>query len=146
MATKVFINLPVKDLVKTKAFFAHLGYTYNEQFTNDMAACMVISNDIYVMLLTEPFFKGFIQKEIVDATKATEVLVCLSAESRIAVDELVNKAVEAGGKALPNKQEHGDYMYGWGYEDLDGHHWEVAWMDMSQVPADLAKEEQAKQA
>ena len=138
MATKIFVNLPVKDLVKTKAFFAHLGYTFNPQFTNDDAACMVISEDIYAMLLTEPFFKGFIQKEIVDAKNATEVLVCLSAESRQAVDTMVSKAVEAGGKALPNKQEHGDFMYGWGYEDLDGHHWEVMWMDMGKTPADLA--------
>ncbi|CAN5208066.1 VOC family protein [soil metagenome] len=139
MATKIFINLAVKDLVKTKEFFSKLGYTYNEQFTNDAGACMVISEDIYVMLLTEPFFKGFITKEIVDSKKATEVLLCLSADSREDVDTLVNKAVEAGGKAAPNKQEHGEYMYGWGYEDIDGHHWEVMWMDMSLVPADLAK-------
>lgn len=141
MATKVFINLAVKDLVKTKEFFSKLGYTYNEQFTNDDAACMVISDDIYAMLLTEPFFKGFITKEIVDSKKATEVLICLSAESKEEVDSLVNKAVAAGGKAMPNKQEHGDFMYGWGYEDIDGHHWEVMWMDMSKTPADLAKQE-----
>ncbi len=140
MSTKIFVNLPVKDLVKTKEFFSKLGYTYNEQFTNEVAACMVVSDHIFVMLLTEPFFKGFIQKEIVDAKKATEVLICLSAESKQAVDRMVNAAVEAGGKALPNKQEMGEFMYGWGYEDLDGHHWEVMWMDMTQVPADIAQQ------
>ena len=97
MPTQIFVNLAVKDLPKTKAFFSALGYSFNPQFTNDDAACMVISDTIYTMLLTEPFFKGFTSKELVDAKKSTEAIVCLSAESRAAVDEIVSKAVAAGG-------------------------------------------------
>jgi predicted lactoylglutathione lyase len=128
MATKIFVNLAVKDLTKSKAFFEQLGYSFNPQFTNENAACMVISDSIYVMLLTEPFFKGFTNKEIVDAKKSTEVLVCLSAESRAEVDEIVRKAVAAGGQIYKDPQDHG-FMYGHSFEDLDGHQWELAYMD-----------------
>jgi len=133
MSTQIYVNLPVKDLPRSKDFFAKLGFTFNDQFTNDQAACMVVSNDIYVMLLVEPFFKSFTKKPIADARKSTEVLLCLSAESRAKVDELVAKAVAAGGAAPNPKQEH-DFMYGHGFEDLDGHLWEVAYMDMSKLP------------
>ena len=130
MATKIFVNLPVKDLEKSKDFFGKLGYTFNPQFTNDKAACMVISEDIFTMLLVEPFFKTFIKKEIADASKSTEAIICLSADSREAVDDLVNKAVAAGG-ATPNDKQDQGAMYSWGFQDLDGHLWEVVYMDMA---------------
>lgn len=130
MPTQIFVNLVVKDLPKAKAFFGALGYSFNPQFTNNYAACMVISETIYIMLLTEPFFKGFTRKELVDAKKSTEVIVCLSAESRAAVDEIVSKAVAAGGRIYNEPQDH-DFMYCHGFEDLDGHQWEFAFMDPS---------------
>jgi predicted lactoylglutathione lyase len=132
MTKQIFVNLAVKDLNKSKAFFAALGFSFNEQFTNESGACMVISDTIYAMLLTEPFFKQFTSKEIVDATKSTEVLVCLSADSRAEVDDMVRKAVAAGGRIYNEPQDHG-FMYGHGFEDLDGHQWELAFMEASQV-------------
>jgi predicted lactoylglutathione lyase len=132
MTTQIFVNLAVKDLPKSKAFFSALGYSFNPQFTNDDAACMVISDTIYTMLLTEPFFKGFTNKELVDAKKSTEVLVCLSAESRAAVDDIVRKAVAAGGRIYNEPQDHG-FMYCHGFEDLDGHQWEFAFMEPSHL-------------
>ena len=128
MAQQIFVNLSVKDLNKSKQFFGALGYSFNSQFTNDVAACMVISDTIFAMLLTETFFKTFTSKELVDAKKATEVLVCLSTESRAEVDEIVRKAVAAGGRIYNKPQDHG-FMYGHGFEDLDGHQWEFAYMD-----------------
>ena len=128
MATKIFVNLPVSDLKKSMAFFTSLGFTFNAQFTDDTAACMVVSDNIFVMLLTKPKFKSFTPREICDATKSTEVLVCLSAESRRNVDELVRKAVAAGGKTHQEPQDHG-FMYGHGFQDLDGHIWELAYME-----------------
>lgn len=131
---QVFINLPIKDMARSKAFFTSLGYSFNPQFTNDQGACLVISDTIYVMLLVESFFKTFTRKAVADAAKTTEVLVCLSCESRAQVDALVAKA-KAAGAAVPNPvQDHG-FMYGHGFEDLDGHLWELAYMDMSAVPA-----------
>lgn len=132
MATQIFVNLAVKDLIKSKAFFEQLGYSFNPQFTNESGACMIISDTIYAMLLTEPFFKSFTSKEIVDAKKSTEVLICLSAESREHVDEVVRKAVAAGGRIYNDPQDHG-FMYGHGFEDLDGHQWEFAYMDPNYV-------------
>jgi len=132
MTTKIFVNLPVKDLNKTMDFFTKLGFTFNSQFTDEKAACMVVGDDIFVMLLTEPFFKTFTKKEGADATKSTEAIIALSAESREKVDELVNKAIAAGGTTPNDKQEHG-FMYGWGFQDLDGHLWEVFWMDPSSI-------------
>lgn len=128
MATKIFVNLPVKDLNRSVAFFTELGYQFNPQFTDENATCMIISDDIFVMLLVEPFFKSFTKKEIADAHKSTESIICLSANSREEVDSLVSKAIAAGGTAPNEKQDHG-YMYGHGYQDLDGHLWEVMWMD-----------------
>src|SRR5690349_5419050 len=128
MATKIFVNLPVKDLNRSVEFFTKLGYAFNQQFTNENATCMIISDDIYVMLLVEKFFKTFISKDIADASKSTESIICLSAENREAVDDLINKAVAAGAKTPRDKQDHG-FMYQHGYEDLDGHLWEVMWMD-----------------
>jgi len=133
MATKqIFVNLPVKDLPKSKVFFEALGYSFNPQFTDENAACLVISDTIYAMLLTKDFFKRFTSKEIVDAKKSTEVLVCLSTESRAEVDDLVQKAVAAGGRIYNEPQDHG-FMYGHGFEDLDGHQWELAFMEPSHV-------------
>ena len=128
MATKIFVNLPVSDLRKSTAFFTSLGFTFNSQFTDETAACMVVADDIFVMLLTRPKFKTFTPKEICDATKSTEVLVCLSSESRQKVDELVRKAVAAGGKTHQEPQDHG-FMYGHGFQDLDGHIWELVYME-----------------
>ena len=141
MARKIFVNLPVSDLKKSMTFFTSLGFTFNPQFTDETAACMVVSDDIFVMLLTKTKFKSFIPREICDATKSTEVLVCLSAESRQRVDELVRKAVAAGGKTHQEPQDHG-FMYGHGFQDLDGHIWELAYMEPSAVKqseANLAK-------
>ena len=132
MATKIFVNLPVKDLGKTVEFFTKLGFTFNPQFTDDKAACMIIGNDIFIMLLVEQFFKTFTKKEIADATKSTEAILCLSAESREKVDEMVNNAVAAGATTPNTKQEYPS-MYGWGFQDLDGHLWEVMWMDEAAI-------------
>ena len=131
MNKQIFVNLAVKDLDKSKAFFEALGYTFNPQFTNESGACMVIADgSIYAMLLTEPFFKTFVDKPLVQAKEATEVLVCLSCESREEVDDLVAKAVAAGGRAPRPPQDHG-FMYGHGFEDLDGHIWELAYMEQA---------------
>ena len=132
MSTKIFVNLPVKNLDKSIEFFTKLGYTFNPQFTDKTAACMVISDDIYAMLLTYEKFKGFTPKEIADATKSTEVLVALSLENRGQVDEIVRKAVAAGGSTYNEPQDHG-FMYAHGFQDLDGHIWEVFFMDPSAI-------------
>lgn len=135
MATKIFVNLPVKDLNRSVEFFTKLGYTFNKQFTDENATCMIIAEDIFVMLLVEKFFKTFIKTEIADATKTTEALICLSAESRSAVDEMIKKAVDAGATTYKEPQDHG-FMYGHGYQDIDGHIWEIMWMDPSAVKQD----------
>lgn len=132
MATKIFVNLPVKDLKKSVAFFTALGYKFNPQFTDENATCMIVTEDIFVMLLVEEYFKTFTKKEIVDARKSTEVLICLSADSREAVDETVSKAVKAGGTIPREAQDHG-FMYGHSFEDLDGHIWELMYMDPSAI-------------
>ncbi len=129
MATKIFVNLPVKDLNKSKKFFTDIGFTINPQFTDEKAACVVISEDIYAMILREEFFKTFIpKKEITDATKTTEVLVALSAESKEAVNEMADKALAAGALKLREPEDHG-FMYTRSFQDPDGHIWEVFWMD-----------------
>ncbi|GAB3898157.1 VOC family protein [Larkinella knui] len=143
MATKIFVNLPVKDLNKSVDFFTKLGYSFNPQFTNENATCMIISEDIFVMLLVEPFFKSFTKKEIADATQTTESIICLSAESREEVDSLVSKALAAGGK-VPNEKQDQGFMYGHGFEDLDGHLWEVAYMDLNAIPQHQAVAEASK--
>jgi len=128
VARKIFVNLPVRDLKKSMSFFTKLGFTFNPQFTDASAACMVVSEDIYVMLLTQDKFKSFTPKQICDATKSTEVLVCLSSEGRAEIDELVRKAVAAGGTTYKEPQDYG-FMYGHGFQDLDGHIWELAYME-----------------
>jgi predicted lactoylglutathione lyase len=133
MARKIFVNLPIKDMARSQAFFRALGFSFNPQFTNEQGACMVIAEDIYAMLLVEPFFQTFTKKPVADARKSTEVLVCLSCDSREEVDALVKKALAAGGTAPNAPQDHG-FMYGHGFEDLDGHVWELMWMDPAAVP------------
>ena len=115
------------------SFFEKLGFTFNMQFTDDKAACMIIGENIYAMLLLEKFFKTFTNKEIADAKKTTEVLIAIDAESKYAVDEMIRKAVEAGGSTYRNPQDDG-WMYGHSFADLDGHQWEVLYMDESQMP------------
>jgi predicted lactoylglutathione lyase len=128
MNTQIFVNLPVKDLEKSRAFFSALGYSFNAQFSNDKGACMIIAdNSIYAMLLSEEFFKTFIDKPIANAHEVTEVLNCLSCDSREEVDSLVAKALAAGGKAPRPPQDHG-FMYAHSFHDLDGHIWELVYM------------------
>lgn len=133
MATQIFINLPVKDLQKSIGFFTHLGFTFNPQFTDETATCMIISENIYVMLLIESRFQEFTKKPVSDAKSSTEVLICLDAESRDAVDTMVKNAVDAGGRIYADPMDHG-WMYGHSFEDLDGHQWEVAYMDITAFP------------
>jgi len=128
MTKQIFVNLPVKDLNKSIDFFSELGFTFNPKFTDETTTCMIVSSDIFVMLLTEEKFKTFTPKEICDAEKFTEVLVCLSFESRAEVDQIVGKAVAAGGKTYNEPQDHG-FMYGHGFQDLDGHIWEFIFME-----------------
>ena len=132
MARKIFVNLAVRDLQKSMEFFSTLGFTFNKQFTDDKAACMIISDDAFVMLLSEPFFKSFTRREACDTTRANEALLALSCSSRAEVDEIVRKAIDAGGKHAMDPQDHG-FMYGWSFYDLDGHHWEVLWMDPNAI-------------
>jgi predicted lactoylglutathione lyase len=129
---KIFVNLAVRDLKRSMEFFGKLGFQFNPQFTDDKAACMVISSDAFVMLLTEPFFKTFTKLEICNTSSHTEGLFALSCNSRAEVDEMVNTAIAAGGKPAMPTQDHG-FMYGWSFYDLDGHHWEVLWMDPAAV-------------
>ncbi|HCY16875.1 MAG: extradiol dioxygenase [Curvibacter sp. GWA2_64_110] len=138
MNQQIYVNLPVRDLERSRAFFSALGYSFNPQFSNEQGACMVISDDIYVMLLTEPFCQTFTGKPLADARKTTEVLICLSCASRAEVDQQVAKARAAGGTVPRASQDHG-FMYQHGFEDLDGHIWEVAYMDMAACPATSAQ-------
>jgi uncharacterized protein len=132
MTTKIFVNLPVEDLNKSKAFFGKLGYRFNPQFTDETAACMVITDDIYTMLLTKAKFQEFTRKPIADATETTEVLTCLSVDSRAKVDDLLDAALEAGATEARDAMEYG-FMYGRSFNDLDGHIWEIIWMDPQAV-------------
>ncbi|WP_437677907.1 VOC family protein [Sorangium sp. So ce131] len=131
-ARKIFVNLSVRDLKKSMEFFSKLGFEFNPQFTDDKATCMIISEEAYVMLLVEPFFKTFMKNEICNTSTHTEALIALSCGSRAEVDEMVNKAIAAGGRHAVDPQDHG-FMYSWSFYDLDGHHWEVLWMDPSAV-------------
>ncbi|MFD7604782.1 VOC family protein [Streptomyces mirabilis] len=128
----IFVNLAVNDVDTSKKFFTELGYTINPQFTTDDCACVVISDTIIAMLLSKQRYADFTKKEIADATKTSEVLLCLSAESREKVDELCDKALAAGGSGTREAQDHG-FMYGRAFDDLDGHTWEVMWMDPAAV-------------
>jgi hypothetical protein len=131
-ARKIFVNLPVRDLKRSMEFFAKLGFEFNPQFTDDKAACMVISSEAFAMLLVEPFFKTFTKKDVSDAAKQTEAIFALSCDSRAEVDEMVKKAVAAGGKHAMDPTDHG-FMYAWSFYDVDDHHWEVLWMDPKHI-------------
>ena len=133
MATQIFLNLPVKDLNKSIEFFTRLGYTFNPQFTDEKATCMIISDTILVMLLVEPFFQSFTKKEIVDTSKAVECIICLSADNKDAVNNIVDKA-QAAGAIIPNEATDYGWMYQHSFNDLDGHHWEYFWMDPAGPP------------
>jgi predicted lactoylglutathione lyase len=137
MSKQIFVNLPVKDLNQSVEFFTKLGFSFNPQFTDETATCMIVSDDIFVMLLTHDKFKTFTPNAICDATKNTEVLVSLSSESRTAVDDIVSKAVPselrsaliaAGGTTYNEPQDYG-FMYAHGFQDLDGHIWEIMYME-----------------
>jgi predicted lactoylglutathione lyase len=130
MAAKISVNLPVKNLNRSVEFFTKLGFKFNPQFTDETATCMIVSENIFVMLLTEAKFKTFTPKEICDATKSTEMLVCLSSESREAVNEMVRKAVAAGGTTYSEPKDYG-FMWQHGFQDLDGHIWELIYMEPS---------------
>ncbi|MDQ3239639.1 MAG: VOC family protein [bacterium] len=132
MNRSIFVNLPVKDLNATKEFFAKLGFSYNKQFTNEDAACMVLGEKIFVMLLVEKFFKTFIDKEIADTKKTTEMLIAISADSKGEIDSMIEKVIEAGGCELRERQDLG-FMYSRTFGDLDGHIWEILWMDPTYV-------------
>ncbi len=127
MTTQIYVNLPAKDLQKSIAFFTKLGFTFNPQFTDENATCMIIGDNIFAMLLVEKFFQTFTKKAICDATKSTEVLVCISRESRADVDKMVKNAVAAGGTIPRPAQDH-DFGYGHAFEDIDGHIWELVYM------------------
>jgi len=137
MATKIYVNLPVKNLERSVAFFQKLGFSLSPQFTDETAACIDLSDDIHVMLLSEALFKEFTPKAICDATKSTEVLVSLSCESRKRVDELVSKAVSAGGTTYCDAREYG-FMYSHGFQDLDSHIWELVYMEPKVVDIENA--------
>ncbi|MEU7277347.1 VOC family protein [Streptomyces sp. NPDC045431] len=132
MPQMIFVNLPVKDLEVSKAFWGKLGYSFNEQFTDENAACLVFSDTIFAMLLTEQRFKDFTKKEIADARTSTEAIIALSADSREKVDELADAALAAGGSPANDPQDYG-MMYGRSFQDPDHHLWEVMWMDPSAV-------------
>jgi uncharacterized protein len=124
---QIFVNLPIAEMARSKAFFTSLGYSFNPEFTNDQGASLVLGENLYAMLLVRDFFKTFTGKPIADAHKSTEVLVCVSCDSREQVDSLVAKAIAAGGTAPRKPQDHG-FMYAHGFEDLDGHIWELVHM------------------
>ena len=132
MAKQIFVNLPVKDLNKSVEFFTKLGYTFNPQFTDENATCMIVGENIFVMLLLEKFFNSFTNKPTSDAFRSAEVIISLSAENKAEVDSLIEKAVAAGGRKT--KLSDDGWMYQGGFEDLDGHLWEIAYMDLSQFP------------
>ncbi|WP_082232784.1 VOC family protein [Halobacillus massiliensis] len=133
----IFVNLPVKDLEKSKNFFQSVGFEFDPNFSDEKAACLVIGENICAMLLVEDFFKTFTKKEVVDSTQGTEVILALAVESREMVDELVEKALSNGGMPSNEPQDHG-FMYYRSFQDVDGHLWEVSFMDMHAVEQEEA--------
>jgi uncharacterized protein len=136
MATKIFVNLPVKNLQRSIDFFTQLGFTFNPAFTDESATCMILGENLYAMLLVESRFRDFTKKPIADATKSTEVLIALDVDSRDEVDALVRKAVAAGGSVYAEPMDHG-WMYGHSFADPDGHQWELLHMDVSVMPQEM---------
>ena len=133
-AHKLFVNIPVRDLQRSIGFFEALGFAFNTQFTDATGTCMLVGEDAYFMLLTRERFQGFSGRPVADPGAQTAALYAISVDSREAVDAMVRKAIEAGGSHAVEPQDHG-FMYGWSFYDLDGHHWEVFWMDPSAIPA-----------
>lgn len=130
MTRQIFINLPIQNLKRSVDFFTSLGFGFNAQFTDEKATCMIVNDSAYIMLLVNEYFGTFIKKPLSDATKQTEVLIAISAESRAGVDTLVDKALASGATVAKEPMDHG-FMYVRTFYDLDGHHWEVMWMDPS---------------
>ncbi len=130
MKTKIFLNLPIKDLQRSVAFFTQLGFTFNPKFTDENATCMIVNEDIYIMLLVEKFFLTFTKKSICDTKTSTEALIALSFESKEAVDAMMAKVLAAGGTEPKPATDRG-FMYSRDFEDIDGHNWELFWMDPS---------------
>ncbi len=133
MPSKVFISLPVKNLSRSMDFFQNLGFSFNPQFSDEKAGCMVVSDSIFVMLLTEPYFKSFIDTEVCDARRSTEVLIALDAASADEVKQFISKAESLGGKLYAEAKDYG-FMYQHSFADLDGHKWEMAYVNMTEVP------------
>jgi predicted lactoylglutathione lyase len=129
---KLFVNIPVQDVQRSITFFEALGFRFNAQFTDASAACMLVGEDAYFMLLVRDRFTGFSRRPLGDAKKETNALFSVSVNSRAEVDSMVEKALAAGGTHAADPQDHG-FMYGWSFYDLDGHHWEVFWMDPAAV-------------
>ncbi|MET4590372.1 VOC family protein [Arthrobacter sp. 754] len=135
MATQIYLNLPVKDLKRSVDFFTALGFSFNPDYTDENATCMIINDNAFVMLLVENFFKTTTSKDLVDATRATEAITAFSVDSKEAVDETVRKALAAGGRPSQEVQDYG-FMYNHSFQDPDGHLWEVLWMDPAGPPAE----------
>jgi predicted lactoylglutathione lyase len=130
MTKMIFVNLPVSNLARATAFYQAVGAAKNDQFSDDTASCMVFSETIHAMLLTHDKFRQFTSKKIADAKTSCEVLICISADSRDAIDDIVAKAKSAGGSPDPTPTQDFGFMYGRSFEDPDGHIWEVMWMDV----------------
>ena len=130
---KLFVNIAIGDLQRSIQFFETLGFTFNPHFTDATATCMLVGEDAYFMLLTKEKFAAFSKRPLGDARAETNALFSVSVGSRAEVDEMVKAAVAAGGSYAADPQDHG-FMYGWSFYDLDGHHWEVFWMDPSAIP------------
>jgi predicted lactoylglutathione lyase len=137
---QIFVNLPVKDLQRSIAFFTKLGFTFNPQFTDETATCMIIGENIYAMLIVEKRFEEFAKTPIADLQQGTEVLLALDVQRKEHVDEMLAKAVAAGGVVYAQPQDHG-WMYAHSFADLDGHKWELCYMDMSKLPDEMKKKE-----
>ena len=136
MFRQIFVNLPIQDMARSQAFFKALGLSFNQRFTNEHGACLEIGENFYAMLLVQPFFQGFTQKPISDAHQSTEVILALSVDSRAEVEDVIARAVAAGATTPNAPQDHG-FMFQHGFADLDGHQWEVFWMDDAAAPAQM---------
>ena len=134
MVNQIFLNLPVKNLPETMAFFTELGFEFNMQFTDENAACLILGDNIFAMLLTEPFFNTFTTKRIADTATTAAAIFAMSVDDRHKVDAMIASAIQAGGHESRPAQDHG-WMYGRSFTDLDGHNWEVFFMDASAMPA-----------
>lgn len=135
MASQLFLNLPVQDLQRSVGFFTALGFTFNPDFTDENATCMVVNENAYVMLLVEAYFKTFTTKEVTGTSGSAEAIIAYSVDSREAVDQAVQTALASGGSASQEAHDYG-FMYNHSFQDPDGHLWEVFWMDPAGPPAE----------